>query len=283
MNGIVNLYKPKGVTSHDCVNAVRRALGIRAVGHMGTLDPQGEGVLLIGVGKSTRLFDYFLSKDKVYEAEFTFGYETDTLDGDGAVTAGGARIPDGGELAPALQTLVGTYAQTPPLYSAKSVGGVRAYKLARQGAAFTLEPKTVTVYSAELLSYAPPVAAVRVHCSAGTYIRSICRDLAHALGSLAVMTAIRRVRCGAFSVKTAVTPERLAELKEAAIVPPGAALAGVSVFTADERFYKNLCNGVRTAVGAPEGICALYCKGELFGLAETAGGVTRIKTNLRDA
>lgn len=283
MNGVVNLFKPKGVTSHDCVNAVRRALGTRAVGHMGTLDPQGEGVLLIGVGKSTRLFDYFLLKDKVYEAEFTFGYETDTLDGDGAVTAGGARIPDREELAPALKTLVGTYAQTPPLYSAKSVGGVRAYKLARQGASFTLEPKTVTVYSAEILSYAPPAAAVRIHCSAGTYIRSVCRDLAHALGSLAVMTAIRRVRCGPFTIETAVTAEQLAERKETAVIPPGEALAGAPVYVADERFYKNLCNGVRIALGAPEGICALYCKGELFGLAETDGGVTRIKTNLRDA
>lgn len=281
MNGIINLYKAKGVTSHDCVNAVRRILGTRTVGHFGTLDPQGEGVLLIGVGKCTRLFDFFLSKDKVYEAEFTFGYETDTLDGEGAVTVSGGAVPDGEAVVKALSRIRGDFDQIPPQYSAKSVGGVRAYALARKGIDVALPPKKVTVYSAEALNYEPPALRVRIHCSAGTYIRSICRDTAHSLGTVAVMTAIKRVRCGAFAVEDAVTVGKLERLGEAALVPPETALADRPRFDADESFFKKLVNGVRTDVGAPEGTSVLYCRGELFGLASTEGGITRIKTLLR--
>ena len=281
VRGVVNLYKPKGVTSHYCVNAVRRALGTRAVGHMGTLDPQGEGVLLIGVGKCTRLFDYYLGKDKVYEAEFTFGYETDTLDGDGAVVRSGGTVPDAEQIAAALPALTGRVEQVPPLYSAKSVNGVRAYDLARRGQTFELEPKSVEIFSIELLSYAPPRLSVRVHCSAGTYIRSICRDLAYALDTLATMTAIRRTRCGPFTVDDSVTMEQLDKRKEAALTSAQTALSDTTRYDAPDAFYQKLLNGVKTDVGAPPGICVLYCRDELFGLAETVEGVTRVKTNLR--
>ena len=133
MKGVLNLNKEPGMTSASAVARVRRILGERAVGHMGTLDPQGEGVLLIGVGKATRLFDFYLNKDKVYRATFTFGYATDTLDGDGAVIEDGRPIPEEAALRTALTKSVGAVEQMPPAYSAKSVGGVRAYRLARQG------------------------------------------------------------------------------------------------------------------------------------------------------
>lgn len=278
MRGVINLYKPKGVTSHDCVRAVRRALQTKAVGHMGTLDPQGEGVLIVGVGKCTRLFDHYLGKDKVYEADCTFGYETDTLDGDGTTVGTGGTIPSAADIAAALPGLTGSVEQLPPLYSAKSVGGVRAYDLARQGIAFELAPKRVHIYSIELLSYAPPVARLRVHCSAGTYIRSICRDLAYALGTLATMTAIVRTRCGPFRIEDAVPIE---SLDSSALIPAEQALADVPRFDADPTYYKRISNGVRGDVGAPDGLCVLYCNGELFGLAETSDGVTALKTNLR--
>lgn len=281
MRGIVNLYKPKGVTSNYCVGAVRRALGTRAVGHMGTLDPQGEGVLPIGVGKCTRLFDFYLHKDKVYEADFTFGYTTDTLDGDGRTTADGGRIPTETEIRDALDGQVGTRAQIPPLYSAKSVDGVRAYELARRGIPFELKPKSVEIFAARLLTYDPPTARVTVHCSAGTYIRSICRDVAEALGTLATMTSIKRIRSGPFRIEDAITIDRLDELGERALIPAERALADVRRFDADGAFYEKLANGVRTDVGAPEGQCALYCKSELFGLAQTEAGITRITTYLR--
>ena len=133
MTGVLNLYKPKGITSSAAVVACRKILGTKAIGHMGTLDPMGEGVLLLGVGKATRLFDYYLRKDKVYEAEFAFGYETDTLDIEGTVTSRAAHIPTQEEIAAVLPQCTGRKMQVPPMYSAKSVNGVRAYALARAG------------------------------------------------------------------------------------------------------------------------------------------------------
>ena len=126
MKGIINFYKPKGISSAAAVGQVKRILGRKDVGHMGTLDPDAEGVLLIGVGKATRLFDFFLNKDKVYVAEFTFGYETDTLDGSGTVIAMTDKIPSAEEIKAVLKKFIGKISQFPPKYSSKSINGRRA-------------------------------------------------------------------------------------------------------------------------------------------------------------
>lgn len=269
------------MTSAAAVARVRRILNERAVGHMGTLDPQGEGVLLIGVGKATRLFDYYLNKDKVYRADFTFGYATDTLDGDGTITEDGRPVPDEGALQSALTSQIGRIAQMPPAYSAKSVGGVRAYQLARKGIAPPLSPKEVEIYDIRLLAWHPPVATVEVHCSSGTYIRSICRDVAARLHTAATMTAITRTRCGAFTVEKAVTLEQLAAFGEAALTPIEVALEGVPRVDAPDALYDKIVNGVRVALDAPDGLFALYCKGELFGLALKNDGLVGVKTYVR--
>ena len=210
MKGIVNLYKPKGWTSRDAVNKVRNILHVKEVGHMGTLDPQGEGVLPIGIGKGTRLFDALLKKDKVYEAEFAFGYETPTLDGDSEPSRFAKTIPSQSEIESKLDEFVGVIRQVPPLYSAKNVNGARAYDLARKGVDFTLEAAEVEVYSFELIKRtAENTYLMRIHCSAGTYIRSLCRDLAYSLDSLATMVSIKRVRAGGFRIEESVTVEEL--------------------------------------------------------------------------
>ena len=134
MKGLLNIYKPKGYTSQDVVSVIRKVLSTREVGHMGTLDPQGEGVLLVGIGKGARLFDLMLKKDKVYEAEFDFGYETDTIDGDGVCSR-----------------MIGDCDQIPPKYSAKNINGRRAYDLAREGKEFTLKPCKIKIFDLKLL------------------------------------------------------------------------------------------------------------------------------------
>lgn len=281
MTGVLNVYKPKGMSSAAVVGKVRRILDTRRVGHMGTLDPQGEGVLPIGVGKGTRLFDYYLGKDKVYEADFTFGYRTDTLDGDGAVVESGGRIPAIGELSAALSRLTGVVEQMPPAYSAKNVAGVRAYELARKGIEPQLTAKRIEIYAAELSSYDSPVAKVSIHCSSGTYIRSICRDLAEALHTVATMTAIKRLRAGPFRIEESVSLEALAQRKAEALIPIETALSGCARYDAPEEFYTALSNGVKLSLAAPEGLFVLYCKGELFGLAVNDGEKVTIRTNLR--
>ena len=285
MNGVINLFKPKGWTSRDAVNKVRNLLKVGSAGHMGTLDPQGEGVLVIGLGKGTRLFDALLTKDKVYEAEFAFGYETDTLDGDGVVVGRTDLLPSEAEIKSALPGFIGNVKQLPPAYSAKNVGGVRAYELARKGVDFTLEPSEVEIYSIEALCRtAPAVYKFRIHCSAGTYIRSICRDLAYSLSSLATMTSIVRTRAGRFCISDSTSLEDVAAKGNKLIVSLSEALDDFPRLDVPESEYTRLTNGVKIPLlNAPESPFTVFCKGELFGLGEkTEDDRLKIKTYLRD-
>lgn len=284
MNGVVNLYKPKGWTSRDAVNKVRSCLGVKEVGHMGTLDPQGEGVLPVGVGKATRLFDAFLKKDKVYEADFAFGYETDTLDGEGVTINDGGRIPSESEVEEAIGKLVGEQMQIPPAYSAKSVGGVRAYDLARKGEKVELKPALVTIYDARVICRSGDTYRVYVHCGAGTYIRSVCRDLAYSLGTYATMTSIKRIRSGVFKVENSVTVDDLINLKEKSVIPVSDVLADFPRFDVPDEKYEKLRNGVKIFVSqTPAPPFAVYCRNELFGLGELRDdGTIKIKTYLKD-
>lgn len=282
MKGLLNLYKPRGITSSNAVVACRKILGTRDIGHMGTLDPAGEGVLLLGVGKATRLFDYFLHKDKVYEAEFRFGFSTDTLDGDGTVTEQTNRIPSESEIRSVLPRFTGKQMQVPPQYSAKSVNGVRAYKLAREGKSAHLAPCAVEIYSLECLRQTTENTYLfRVHCSSGTYVRSICRDVAAALQSLAAMVSIKRTRCGAFCVENAVTLDALAESKESLLVSVESSLADLPRVVLPDTYYTPLCNGIKIPYDR-DGKFTLYCGGELFGIACAEHGFLKVKTYLRD-
>lgn len=280
MSGILNVYKPSGMSSSAAVCKVKRLLGTRAVGHMGTLDPIGEGVLLMGVGKGTRLFEYYLGKSKTYEASFRFDYETDTLDITGTVTAQAARVPGRDELLAALPSLTGEQMQLPPAYSAKSVGGVRAYKLARAGQAPELAPSRVTINSLELIGERGENEYVfRIDCSSGTYVRSICRDLAAACGSLGVMTAIKRVRCGKYFADTAVDLE---SVTMSDVIPLENALSELTRYDAADEFYKKLVNGVPVIFADAPERCALFCKNQLLGIAENTERGLRIKTYLKE-
>ena len=278
MTGVINLFKPKGITSSDAVVKVKRLLHTRAVGHMGTLDPQGEGVLILGVGKATRLFDYYLSKDKVYEAEFTFGEETDTLDGEGEVLYSGGRMPTEEEIKAALSTFVGKQLQVPPLYSAKKVGGRKAYDIARSGESVELKPCEIEVFAYELLGINGNKITVKVHCSSGTYIRSLCRDLAHKLGTYAIMTAIKRTRCGTFKVEKSV---RLEDLTPETILSVEDALPEVEKLCLPDELYKDLSNG-RKIKTEKDGKFLVFCKGEMFGIGLAEGGLMSIKIYMRE-
>lgn len=283
MIGILNINKAKGLSSGETVYAVRKILSVKAVGHFGTLDPMAEGVLLMGVGKATRLFDYLLSKDKEYIADFRFGEQTDTLDAEGKVTESGGRIPSIDEVRAALPKLLGKSEQTPPLFSAKNVGGKRAYELARSGLQFELKPNPIEIY--ELLAESVDFSVVRlkVRCSSGTYIRSIGRDLARLLCTFATMTMLRRTKCGAFDISNAVTLDTLREKGASALLPAEAAFAGAEKVTLDEEYYSRLiCGDMPRLERLYPTPFALYCGGELFGLARTdISGKIKIISYLR--
>ncbi|MBN1135504.1 MAG: tRNA pseudouridine(55) synthase TruB [Anaerolineae bacterium] len=212
MSGIVNVDKPSGMTSHDVVDAVRRMAGQRKVGHAGTLDPLASGVLLLCLGRATRVVEYLMAGRKSYRAAILLGRTTTTYDVEGEVVAAGGRADFGrAEIEAALAGFVGPIQQVPPVYSALKQRGQPLYKLARQGEEVEPSPRAVEIYSLELLSWAPPILTVEVTCSPGTYVRSLAHDLGRQLGSGACLAGLIRLRSGRFSLEEAVSLERLAE------------------------------------------------------------------------
>jgi tRNA pseudouridine55 synthase len=203
-DGILILNKPGGLTSHDVVNRVRRATHIKQVGHAGTLDPMATGVLVVCTGQATRISEYLLGHDKTYRATMRFGIETDTYDAAGEVVATNEVHVERVEVAQALNSFVGEIQQVPPMYSALKRDGQKLYDLARQGIEIERAARSVTVYSIDLLDYQAPDVTIDIHCSAGTYIRSIAHDLGALLGTGAHLTALTRTASGPFTVQQAI-------------------------------------------------------------------------------
>lgn len=207
LSGLVLVDKPAGITSHDAVARVRRALGTRKVGHAGTLDPGATGLLVIGVGRATRLLRFLAEFPKLYEGTGVLGVETTTLDADGDVVR--TRPVDVSERAvrDALAELTGDLFQVPPAYSAVKVGGERLYRAARAGREVVGEPRPVHVWAFNLRRFASPAFDFRVRCSGGTYVRALVRDVGEALECGAHLRALRRTAIGPFRVEDAHPPE----------------------------------------------------------------------------
>ncbi len=247
-DGLLLVDKPAGVSSHDVVSVARRAVGERRIGHAGTLDPFATGLLLLCAGRATRLLRHLPDEPKVYRATIRFGSETDTEDLGGAVTREAPR-PTREALMAALPRFVGSIDQVPPAFSAKRVDGKRAYERARAGEQLTLAAVPITVHRWEVLEVrvaedaTVDEADVRISCGGGTYVRSLARDLARAVGSAAHLVALRRERCGAFAVEDAVT---LADLREgrAALRPALDALPGFPVEPLDDDALAKIVRGI---------------------------------------
>jgi tRNA pseudouridine55 synthase len=200
--GIILLDKPAGQTSFQSLGFLKRSLGTRRIGHAGTLDKFAEGLLIVLVGRMTRLCPLAMSLDKEYVATFVFGRGTDTLDPEGTVTAEGP-VPSQREVTEVLPEFTGSISQVPPDYSAVHVGGRRASEAVRSGEAVTLRARPVRIDLLEMLDYQPPAVQFRVSCTKGTYIRSLARDMAARLGTCAHVSKLRRTRIGGFSVDKA--------------------------------------------------------------------------------
>lgn len=196
LDGIINIYKYQGWTSSDVVVKLRHILKCKKVGHTGTLDPMAEGVLPICVGRATQLSDYIMDKTKVYEAELVLGITTDTLDQSGNMTSFKETHIDQNELESVLKTFVGEIEQIPPMYSAIKYNGKKLYELARKGEIVERKPRRVTIYSIEIADKINDSHYyIKVHCSKGTYIRSLCADIGEKLGCGACMGELIRIAC----------------------------------------------------------------------------------------
>lgn len=253
MNGLLIIDKPAGITSHDVVARVRRALKTKRVGHTGTLDPFATGVMVVLVGKATRLAQFLDKDEKEYEAVVKFGFETDTGDNTGQRTADSALQAE--EIAErlenidwesVLQKFRGSIEQIPPMYSAKKVEGKKLYELARQGVEIERKPVTVNIAKLELIDSAlrtPHSAVLRVACSAGTYIRTLAEEIGREIGVGAHLTALRRTRAGRFSIDEAT---RLDEVSEADLRPVEQAVEHLPEFVLREDRVAKTLNGMST-------------------------------------
>jgi len=216
VDGVIVVDKPPQWTSHDVVSKMRRLAGTRKIGHLGTLDPCATGVLPLVIGRATRLAQFYTRNDKVYEGVIHFGYATDSYDADGEPMSPEVAFSlDRAALASVLDRFRGEFSQAPPPVSAKKIGGRPAYELARKHQPVELKPVEVRVYSLEILSVEGCEAGVRVHCSAGTYLRSMAHEAGQALGCGAFLKTLRRTASGDFKSEMARTLEELAELAAA--------------------------------------------------------------------
>jgi tRNA pseudouridine55 synthase len=217
MHGWIIIDKPVGLGSTQVVSAVKRALreggyGRHKVGHGGTLDPLASGVLPVAIGEATKLSGRMLDADKAYDFTIGFGSETDTLDGEGVVIVTSDVRPTRAEVAAMLQHFTGPIEQMPPAYSALKVDGRRAYDLARAGEAVVLAARRVTIHALDIVAHGPAAVTLTARVSKGTYIRSLARDIAHALGTVGHVTMLRRTKAGPFGLAEAISLDKLAEL-----------------------------------------------------------------------
>lgn len=211
MNGIVNVLKPPGMTSHDIVNFIRKKFNIKKVGHIGTLDPGAAGVLPICVGQATKLANFLINHTKKYRAEITFGFSTDTLDKSGAiVNTGKVRLLKNDEIETVLNMFKGHIKQVPPIYSAKKINGKKLYEYAREGKEIEIPPVNVDIYDIKIVSYKYPYKLlIDVECSKGTYIRSLIRDICLKLNTTGYMSMLIRTEVGPFNIKESITIEEI--------------------------------------------------------------------------
>lgn len=252
IDGFLLVDKPSGWTSHDVVARVRGMARQKKVGHAGTLDPMATGLLVLGLGRATRLMRYIQGGVKEYEATAQFGVATDSLDADGAIIAREPLAVSEAEVTAAAERFVGTIQQIPPMVSAKKIDGKRLYELARAGEEVERKPATVTIHSLQITDFAPsdyPLVTFSVRCSKGTYVRTLADDLAAALGGRAHLTALRRTRNGTLAVEDAHSMETLQAAADAGelaalVMSPAAGLGDLASIVVDDEAASAIRNGV---------------------------------------
>ena len=282
MKGFINLIKPSGMSSARAVTAVKKKFNCPC-GHMGTLDPMASGVLPVGIGKASRLFQYMLDKDKIYIARFKFGLVTDTLDTTGETLSTTDYIPTEEEIKENLKYFIGEIDQVPPKYSAKCIDGKRGYQLARSGVEFTLSAKKVNVLDFKLISkISNDEYEFEIHCKGGTYIRSLARDLGEKCNSLAIMSALTRAKSGIFTLENGVSVEDLekAENPMDLLISADKAVDFPKLVLSNENALKIL-NGVFENHGYKDGTYRVYNENEFWGVGTAKDGVLKINSYVR--
>ncbi len=286
MNGIIIVNKPDNISSQQVVSRIKYKLNKQyKIGHYGTLDPKATGVLPIAVGKATKLFNFFQDKIKVYRAIFRFGAETDTLDSEGELKNQDNYLPKIDEVQNALVDFVGEIKQTPPLYSANKINGKRAYELARNNVEFETKIKDVVVYRFELIKqFNASDFLFEIECSSGTYIRSLCRDLARTLNTVAYMPLLIRTKAGMFEIFDAISLKEIDELTDLTkVVIPLIDVIDLPIILLDKVNSKKFCNGIKLKVDNAEGLYKILdSEQNLLAIGRVSDGVLSMEVYLND-
>ncbi|MCK4726959.1 MAG: tRNA pseudouridine(55) synthase TruB [Anaerolineales bacterium] len=278
VSGVLVVDKPIGMSSHDVVQIVRRGTGIRRAGHTGTLDPRASGVLVVLIGPAVRLSEFVSASDKRYQATIRLGSSTETYDAEGEITMGSTSIEDITEelFSDVLANFVGEIEQVPPPYSAVKVKGRKAYEMARKGEEVKLEPRTINVFSLEVLEWIPPEVVIDVYCSSGTYVRSLANDLGEEMGCGAHLIGLRRTKSGRFTLRDAIPLRRLQEAFDAGdwynhLIPAAEALGDWPLVELDGDEVELVRHGhrvVATAEDASGWVRGVSQQGDLVALME---------------
>ena len=267
-DGIINVFKPPGLTSHDIVNRVRRIYGTRKAGHSGTLDPDAAGVLPVFIGNATRLLEYAATDRKIYRAEGLLGIRTETGDTSGKVLER-KPVPDlsAEAFTACLEGFRGTIMQVPPMYSAIKVKGKKLYEYARKGIAIERAARPVVIFRLELVSFQLPRFTLDVDCSKGTYVRTLLEDIGTALGTCATMDKLVRTQAGKFSVEDAHTLEEIADSPEQVLLPMETAIAEMPALQVNELQAFRITSGVQTTLkGTLPGQYSLWYRDQFLGV-----------------
>lgn len=275
INGVVNIYKPQNISSNQVVVKIKKILGIKKVGHTGTLDPLACGVLPICIGNTTKISEYLINKDKKYLVRLKFGILTDTYDCEGKILENNTEFKvNPYKVKTVLESFIGEYEQVPPIYSAIKIDGKRAYELARKGISFELKARKIKIHSIENIEIKDNECSFVVECSKGTYIRSLCRDIGDKLGTYATMIFLERIQSGYFTKETSlnfdnITPEYI----EKNLISIDKVMSMPKIEINDLNVLKLLLNGVciknpNYINGIDNGLYFLYNHGVLKGICE---------------
>lgn len=275
MNGFINVYKERGQTSHDVVNKIRKIFGTKKVGHTGTLDPNATGVLPIAVNNATKVIEYMEHDDKTYIAELTLGITTDTEDIWGNVLEEKTVNVGKEEIENVIKSFIGKQKQVPPMYSALKVNGKKLYELAREGKTIDRVARNIEIFGIKDVMINENKVSFEVHCSKGTYIRTLCKDIGEKLGCGATMSALERLQAGSFTIDTAVNLEELSENKEKYLLDLEIPLKKFDIISLNEEEGKKYINGIRLGTERKDGLYRVYIDEKLYGICRVNENVIR--------
>lgn len=265
INGIIIINKPKGYTSHDVVAKVKKIMKVKKVGHTGTLDPNATGVLPLLLNQGTKLSKYLIEHDKEYEVTLKLGIKTDTLDGEGAIIKEEQVNFEtiSSQIEKVLSSFIGKQKQIPPMYSAIKVNGKKLYEYARSGQTVEVKPREIEIYAITLqkLEKEKNEIKFKVSCSKGTYIRSLCEQIAEKLGTIGYMRELNRTKVGMFEIEKSITIEELEKkeikLKEK-VITMQELLKELPTITLEEKELQKFLNGVKIPINTKDGIYNIY-------------------------